>query len=184
MGDYLVFVSFALAINTLSSFLSLESFKKRAIIASRDFSGMGEKSINWFNRNLLPVIKRCTIFEMILCVLCISLYKNPPSFYTDWSRFLLYMPQIIYLMFIIFVELLVFSVLCWKSSFKNERPYWIGTIEFIFIFIIFGILDLFLPPIFDIISERAFKNIQSVKSISSLNHKGNDVENWHDIKPY
>lgn len=166
MGDYLCFVSCALTINTLSSFLSLDSFRKRNIISDRDLSGIGDKLICLFDKHWLPIIKRGTFFEIFVCILLIAFFHEAPCFYTDQSRFLLFLPQIVFLLFMLFTELVVFSILCAKSSFKNNRPYWIGTIEFIFIFFVFGLLDLFLPSLFDFISNMAFQNVKPDDLIS------------------
>lgn len=166
MGDYLCFVSCALTINTLSSFLSLDSFKKRSIISERDLSGVGDKFISYFDRHWLPIIRRLAFLEIIVCILLIAFFHEAPWFYTNQSRFLLFLPQALLILFMLVTELIVFSILCIKSSFKNNRPYWIGTIEFIFIFFVFGLLDLFFPSFFEFISDMAFQNVKPDDSIS------------------
>lgn len=123
--------------------------------------------LNHFDTYWLPAIKRFTFFEIGLCIFLISYFHDKvPAFYNDWSKFLLYLPQILYLFFLLLIEFVVFFYLCIKSSYKNNRPYWIGTVEFVFIFIVFGILDLILPPVFDVVSRKAFQSIKDIEELS------------------
>lgn len=160
-------VSAALTINTLTSVWSLESFKSRWIIGQRDLKGWGKNLVEAFERRWLHILKRIALFEVILCIILLCFCTTPPVFYNTTFKLLLFLPQAILLLFFICTEVVLFSVLCAKNSFKNGRPYWVATIEFIFIFVLFGIVDILFPSLFDYIGQKAFEKTKTLGPIDT-----------------
>lgn len=173
VGCGMDFVAAALAINTISSFLSIDPFKKRWIIVNRDIGGKAIEIVGWFEHFVLPLLKRLALFEIIICVFLIA-FPNAIQQIPFWAfiRFLLFLPQLLVLFFMCSIEFWVFVVIDAKSSFKNNRPYWISVVEFVFILSFFGILDLLFPSLFDWLGKKAFEN---AKPDDDFSPDGNDA---------
>lgn len=168
------FVAAALAVNALYSLTTdaAERFRNRDIFLA-DYVAVGP----WFDKFLsigAPILLRVMSFEIVFCVLLLAGIGH--DYYNCITRWLLFLPQILLLLFCLLCELAVFLVLCWKGSFKNSRPYWISSIEFIFIMVVFGFIELILPSVFDIVSKRVFQEIRtSVNLVPGDNSLNADI---------
>lgn len=178
MEQYLSFVAAALAVNTISSFLSIDPFKKRWLIENRDIGGKAIEIVKWFECFILPLLKRLALFEIVLCILLIAFGgKTPPDFFTKSTCFILFLPQLIVLFFMCVVELWVFIVLDTRSSFRNNRPYWISLFEFVFILSFFGLLDILFPSLFDWLGKKAFENAKPEGEFSQKSMNNDKLQN-------
>jgi len=155
-----VFLSAALTINVLYSLLddTLIEYRKKKIFLY-DYIPLSPCCLESFKSFWIPLLRRGMFFEVIICILLFSGVGN--TYYTSYSRWFLFLPQIIMVLFYLIVELFVFISLCWHSAFKNGRPYFIGCVEFIFMFVILGSLDIILPSLFDVVSERTFTLVKN-----------------------
>ena len=117
--QFLYFISFALTINTLTSLFSLDGLKKRSFISRRDICGVGYFMVDRFDRYFIPLLKRFAIFEVFICVF-LAIHTKDTNFTDKNSGFLIlfFLPQVLFFLFIVITELAVFSVLCYKNSFK------------------------------------------------------------------
>ena len=96
-----------------------------------------------------------------------------------WTvAFGLLLPQICIFLFCAITELVLLVVCVYWFSSRNDRPYIIASLEFIYVFLLWGITDLFCSPLFDRIIEFAMKKIQKcIPSTSEVKAHNANEEN-------
>ncbi len=157
-------IAAALTINTVTFLIDdviLNQSNKK--ICGGDISAITPKILTFFRAYILPIIKRFMVVEIFLCCYFAINCGKYTQFIKDhaWQvASLLLLPQIFIFLFCTILEFVLLVVFVYWFAFRNDRPFFISLLEFIYIFILWGIADLFFSPIFEQIIENSMEKIK------------------------
>ena len=131
-------VAAALTINTLTFLIDdvIRNQSKKKI-CSEDISAVTPKILSFFEKNILPIIKRLMTIEIFICFyLAINCGKY--SFFLQeniWEvACILLLPQISIFLFELLLELVLLIIFVYWFSFRNDRPLIISSMEFVYVY--------------------------------------------------